>query len=107
MTFCLSYKTSGPLSDSRELSTDSDVWGEQVCLSFSTAQDGKGNIDGETVQSHHLLCNRVAIPVVAGGLGNKSTDLDLVCVFNNKTFPKVQNPRSKYGNQRCGPREWY
>ena len=108
--FLLSYKTSEPLSDSRELSTDEDVWGKPLVHTFSTAGEGKSDIDGQTATSHVLYMSRVAIALESGGLGAGALDLRKVVHFNNdpvKGFGVIKDSRSKWGPHRAGRRIWY
>ena len=101
----LSYKTTEPLSDLRKISTDDSVWGRSIVNSFSTAGDGKGNIDGEAGTSYVLYTNRVAIKPPAG-LGSTAMDLEKVVEFMNSNFTHVKDSKAKFGPHRSGPRIW-
>ena len=73
--------------------------------SFSTAGEGKDNIDGDTVTGFVIYENYVAIDPPAG-LGVRALNLETVCQFCNTNFHNVDRSQSKWGAQRSGPRNW-
>ena len=100
----LSYRSTKVLSDLRGHSTNEN-WGKPIANSFSTAGEGKENIDGDTATGFVLYENHVAIDPPAG-LGTRALNLKTVCGFCNEKFHTVERSQSKWGTQRSGPRNW-
>ena len=100
----LSYRSTKALSDLRGHNT-SESWGKVIANSFSTAGEGKENIDGDTASGFVFYKNYVAIDPPAG-LGVRALDLPIVARFCNENFRIVERSQSKWGTQRSGPRNW-
>ena len=72
--FLLIYKTTPTLSDLWKLSSDESIWGRPIASSFSTTDNDKDNIDGDTVTSH-VVCEHYVVVNRPTGLGNDDLNL--------------------------------